>query len=341
MARMTLNVPPRDLLLVTGATGAVGPCVVNALHDSGFQIRTFSLDPPKSGIFPDETEILTGGITDPSAVRAAIHGVGAIIHLAALLHTVNPPPELREKYHRINVDGTKTVVEAAIQADVKRIVFFSTIAVYGNSCGVVLAEESPSRPETFYAQTKLAAERIVLDAKRSDGEPLGTVLRFGAIYGSRIKGNYLRLLHSLAKGRFIPIGNGSNRRTLVYDKDVGKAAVLAAQHPKAAGKVFNVSDGKYHTLNEIIAATCEALGRPQPCISLPVAPVRYAAGAFETAARLMGRQSPIGRATIDKYTEDIAVNSTRIQTELGFRPQYDLKSGWKETVTEMRKMGEL
>ena len=94
----------------------------------------------------------------------------------------------------------------------------STIAVYGPSDGCVLNEMSPTHPGTFYAQTKRAAEQIVLKAKQSDGQPLGTVLRFGAIYGPRIKGNYQRLLQSLARGRFIPIGDGSNRRTLLTKK---------------------------------------------------------------------------------------------------------------------------
>jgi UDP-glucose 4-epimerase len=84
--------------------------------------------------------------------------------MAALLHIVNPPPELCEKYERVNIGGTVTVIEAAIKADVKRVVLFSTIAAYGPSDGRVLDEMSPTHPETFYAQTKLAAEQIVLNA---------------------------------------------------------------------------------------------------------------------------------------------------------------------------------
>jgi len=202
-----------------------------------------------------------------------------------------------------------------------------------------LTEETPAKPDTFYAQTKLAAERIVLEAKRADGQPLGTVLRFAAIYGSRIKGNYPSRAsgRTVARRRFIPIGDGRNRRTLIYDRDVAKAALLAVQHPNTAGKVYNVSDGHFHTLKEIINAICQALGRKPPRISLPVYPVRWAVSILENAGRMIGYQSPIGRATIDKYTEDIAVSSQRIQTELGFKPQFDLRSGWRETVQEMRK----
>jgi UDP-glucose 4-epimerase len=330
-----------SMVLITGATGAIGPRVVHALHQAGCQIRSFSVDVPALGLFPPHVEVVIGDVTDEAAVQSAMQGVDAIIHLAALLHIVNPLPEMRKKYEHINVGGTAAVVKAAISAGVKRVVLFSTIAVYGQADGQVLNEQSPTRPDTFYAQTKLSAEQIVLNARGADGQPLGTVLRLGAVYGSRIKGNYERLTRALARHRFIPIGSGLNRRTLIYDRDVAKAALLASQHPKAAGKLYNVSDGHFHTLKEIIVAICDALGRTPPRFSIPVGPARFFAGLLEDSLQLVGRKSPIGLETIDKYTEDIAVDSQLIERELGFKPQFDLKTGWQETVQEMRRTGEL
>jgi UDP-glucose 4-epimerase len=277
-----------------------------------------------------------------------MRGVDAVVHMAALLHIVNPPPELREKYEHVNVGGTATVVEAAIKADVKSVVLFSTIAVYGPSDGRVLNEMSPTHPDTFYAQTKCVAEQIVLNARGADGKPLGAVLRLGAVYGSRIKGNYERLTRALAVGKrgtrlrhvplfpFIPVGKGLNRRTLVYDKDVGRAAALAVSHPAAAGRVFNVTDGGFHTLNEIIESICSALGRKPPRLSLPVGPTRTLIGLIEKGSHAIGIKPPVTREMIDKYTEDIAVDGSLIQKELGFAPQYDLNAGWVETVKERR-----
>ena len=313
--------------------------MVHVLSAAGYRVRTLSLDQPSKGQWSDDVETRIGDVTDKSAVQSAMQSVDAVVHLAALLHIANPPPEMREKYERINVGGTATVVEAAIEAGVKRVVLFSTIAVYGHADGCVLNEMSPTHPDTFYAQTKLAAEQLVLNARGAGGQPLGTVLRLGAVYGSRIKGNYERLTHALARHRFIPVGNGLNRRTLVYDKDVGRAAVLAVSYPAAAGRVFNVTDGKFHTLNEIIESICSALGRKPPRFSLPVGPTRALVGFIEKGCRSVGLNPPLIHEMIDKYTEDIAVSSQRIQTELGFKPQYDLRSGWQETVQEMRKMG--
>jgi UDP-glucose 4-epimerase len=270
-----------------------------------------------------------------------MRGIDAVIHLAALLHIVNPHPDLQPEYERVNVGGTAIVVEAARQAGVGRMVFFSTIAVYGGSAGGILTEDSPPRPDSFYAQTKLAAERIVLAAKRADGCPLGTVLRLGAVYGARIKGDYRRLLLALARGRFAPIGPGTNRRTLVYDGDVARGTLLAVRHPDAAGRIFNVTDGQFHTMNGIIKTLCNALGRRPPRLALPVGPVRCLIGVLEDCARSCGLQSPIVRAMVDKYTEDVAVDGQRFRRQIGFVPQYDLTAGWRETVAEMRQAGDL
>lgn len=330
-----------ERVLVTGATGAIGPGLVGLLRRQGYTVRTLSRRPPDRGLLPDEVENVIGDIADPLTVDAAVRDVTTVFHLAALLHVVDPPASMRAEYERINLAGTKTIVEAAISAGVKRLVFFSTIAVYGNSGGEILTEESPTRPSSCYAETKLAAERIVLEAQRADGRPFGTALRLGAVYGSRIKGNYHRLVRSLARGWFIPIGDGSNRRTLINDKDVANAALLVMREPVAAGQVYNVSDGEFHTLNKIIAAMCEALGRKAPALSFPERPVRVVANIVGTAARLGKRAAPINAATVAKFTEDIAVDSSRIQSEIGFRPEVDLKTGWRDAVDEMRKNGDL
>jgi len=334
-----VTVKHRPLVLVTGATGAIGPLVVNAFHAAGYSIRTLSLDPPPAGTSPEDKDVeaIIGDITDLSAVQAAMQGVESVVHLAALLHMVNPPDHLLDLYRKINVGGTKNVVESAVKANVGRILFFSTISVYGDTNGHIINEDTLPRPDTFYARTKLDAEQMVLTAKDKDGKPIGTVLRLAAVYGSRVKGNYRQLLTALERGWFFPIGRGRNRRTVIYDKDVATAAVLTLQHPAAAGRLYNVSDGRYHRLDEIIEAICRALGRIPPRLSLPAAPVRFAVGLFEDALKMIGLKPPVSRATIDKYLEDVAVDGRLIQKELGFTPGFDLTAGWEDAVREMRR----
>ena len=324
------------LALVTGATGAVGPALVWRLHEEGYRVRILTRRPSPSIALPESIQVVVGDITDDQAVRRATADAAVVFHLAAKLHINDPSPSLRAEYERVNVEGTRRLVEAARAAGVCRLVFFSTVCVYGpGQPGHVLDETSPLCPQTLYAQTKRQAEEIVLAARQEcTAVPLGVVLRLAAVYGPRIKGNYARLVAALRKGWFIPLGTGDNRRTLVYDQDVATAALLVAEHPQAAGQVYNVTDGAVHTFNDILAAICRALGRRSPRYCLPVAPVRVMAGLLEDSVRLAGRRSPIGRATIDKLLEDVAISGYKIQ-DLGFCPRFDLVTGWQETVRQM------
>jgi UDP-glucose 4-epimerase len=328
-------------VLVTGSTGALGPRVVSALLAAGRSVRTFSLAGTPTQLDGGDIDIRVGDITSAAQVRDAVHGVDSIIHLAALLHFNNPAASMRSEYERINIGGTLNILRAAREAGVRRVVFFSTIAVYGPSSApeVILDESTAVRPETMYGETKLEAERRVLDAVRPDGTLLGTVLRLGAVYGARIKGNYARLVRSLARGRFVPVGSGSNRRTLVYDRDVAKAALLAMEHPLAAGRVYNVTDGGFHPLREVISEICLALNRKPPRWALPIGPARLSLALFDAAAKTAPWRLPSGCSMLDKYLEDVAVDGSRIQRELGFVPEYDLRRGWRETVSEMRTTG--
>ena len=130
---------------------------------------------------------------------------------------------------------------------------------------------------------------------------------------------------------------------MVVNADKMGSLVTSSDDPitMGGGRVFNVTDGEFHTLNEIIKSICSALGRKPPRLSLPVGPTRTLIRLIEKGSCSIGLKPPITRAIIDKYTEDIAVDGSLIQKELGFVPQYDLSTGWREVVQEMRRMGEL
>lgn len=315
-------------VLVTGATGAIGPSLVQHLIAEGQQVRILAHRPERSELFK-AVACIQGDICNRSVLQAAVANVDTVFHLAAKLHINDPLPDLRAEYERVNVEGTRALVEAACRAGVQRLIFFSTISVYGpGQPGRSFDETSPLNPDSWYAETKARAEQIALAALPC------TVLRLVAVYGPRMKGNYVRLLRALQRGRFVMVGDGRNRRTLVHVEDACAAALLAAEHPTAVGQVYNVSDGQVHTLSQIVAAMCRAFGKSPPRVHLPITPVRWMVGALEDSFGLLGKRAPIGRATLAKWTEDIAVSAEKIQRHLGFRPRYDLLTGWRDTVAE-------
>lgn len=314
--------------LVTGAAGAIGSTLVRRLSEQGYAVRALVRRQVEG--MPAGVEVVRGDINDCQLVRQAVNGMDLVFHLAAKLHLNTPAPELKDEYFRVNVEGTRCLAQAARAAKVERLIFFSTISVYGNSQpGQLLDEEAALHADSWYAETKIEGEKIVL------AEGPSVVLRVAAVYGAQMKGNYPRLVQAIRRKRVALVGDGSNRRTLVHTEDVCGAAIAAAEETEAVGQIFNVTDGSTHTMREIIAAIAAALQQPPPKLHLPARPVRLVAGLLEDGFGLAGKKSPVNRATIDKLTEDIAVSGEKIQRRLGFQPRFNLQDGWRQTVEHM------
>jgi nucleoside-diphosphate-sugar epimerase len=327
-------------VLVTGATGAVGPALVGQLLKERHTVRILSRRPFDPSILPHGVDIHTGDITDPVAVARAAAGCEIVFHLAAKLHVNDPGSEQEAEYHHINVDGTAAIIEAGAAARVERIIFFSTIAVYGagSSTDGALSESAAPNPRSLYSRTKLAAEGLVLSASRSGG-PRGVVLRLAAVYGPNLRGNYRSLIRAMRAG-FVPqVGRGDNRRTLVFDEDVARAAILAAYHPNAVNSVFNVTDGSVHTVNDIVCAISAALRARPFVIRIPPAFARLVASVGDRTLRAAGKKSAL-RSMVEKSVEDLAVSGEHIREVLGFNPSIDLHTGWRRTLHTQSPRGE-
>ena len=328
-------------VLVTGGGGALGPPVLRAFTEAGWSVRSLSRSeaiPLGAGRAVDHVQ---GDIRDEPLVRQAMQGVDVVVHMASLLHVTDGANERAAEYRDVNVHGTEVVVGAAGDAGVARIVFTSSICVYGSFRKGLLDEESDLDPDTPYAETKREAEQVVLKGKGEVSVPEGVVLRLAAVYGPGIKGNYFRLARAVSRGRFIAVGGGANRRTLVFEEDAARAIVIAATHPKATGRVYNVTDGDYHTVAEITKAIADAFGRPTPRWAVPLSLARVVVAALESGSSALGRKPPMSRATLEKYTEEIVVSGRRMRSELGFEARCDLAEGWRRTASGMRAEGRL
>lgn len=314
--------------LVTGASGAIGPAIVAGLVADGWSVRAFVRRHEARALFPDDVDLLVGDLERRSDIVAAVDGVDVVFHLAATLHRdlPSPGPATRALYERVNVDATRALAAAARDGGVTRFVHFSTISVYGATAGGPMQDEqSRVHPESLYGETKLRGEAAALDA------PGAVVLRLAAVYGARMKGNYGRLLRAVKRGVAVGIGRGSNRRTLVHERDVVQAAVVCARSAPA-GSIYNVTDGTVHTVREIVDTIAASLNRQPLRLALPLAPTRIGVGVVEDACRLIRVHPPIRRSMVDKFVEDVAVSGARLQRELGFRPKVSLEQGWRQVV---------
>ena len=248
------------LALVTGGAGFIGSHLVEHLLESGWKVRV--LDDLSAGTQTNLAEVIgmiefiQGSITDLTTVERAVTGVEVVFHLAAKVF-VSESFEVPEEYERVNIHGTIVLLTAARKAGVRRIVFSSTCAVYGDTTELPIAESTPTRPLSPYASTKSAAE--VLGQKNSmTGGPDFTVLRYFNVYGVRqnpksaYSGVISRFADALKTGEPLTIyGDGSQTRDFIYVKDIVQANLLAALQIKQSFSIFNVGTGRETPIKDL------------------------------------------------------------------------------------------
>jgi UDP-glucose 4-epimerase len=261
----------------------------------------------------------------------------AVFHLAAMVHVEGDMPDA--EFRTVNVDGTRAVLNAAEAAHVRAFVFFSTVAVYPES-EEVFDELSPVAPCTPYGETKLAAENLVLEKRRLMRV---TILRLPVVYGPRDRGNVRRLIEAVAKRRFFIPGSGGTLKTMVFVSTVASAASLVASDPRAAGRIYVVTDATTPTLSEIVYAISNALGLKRPPPRLPLFFLLAAARFADELSALTGLRLPISVDRIRKLASSTRYNGDRIRRELGFTPQVGLDEGMSVAVagyqTDERERG--
>jgi UDP-glucose 4-epimerase len=315
-------------VLVTGATGAIAPLLVRELVNKHCEVVCLVRNIPPDNLLPASVKLVVGDLRDRQTLENASKNVEIVFHLGAKLHLNNPSEELNREYRAINVEATQNLLEFS-RPFCQKFIFFSTINVYGASDGkIIFDEKSKTNPQGIYAETKAEAEKIVLNNKN------GVVLRLAAVYGRRMKGNYPKLLNALRKGRFVFIGDAQNRRTVIHENDVVKAAILIARNPVTDGQIYNLTDGEIHTFREIVKAMCVASGKKIPQIKLPLLPIKKVFAITEKTGKFIGKDLSFGAKALEKLTEDIAVSGEKIKNEIDFHADFDLEKGWKSVVSE-------
>lgn len=326
-------------VLVTGATGAIGQILVKRLQEKGCHVRIFARHGSDVSHFSGETDIFRGNIASEKDLCNSCEGIDVIFHLAAKLHINNPLPCEEKEIFQINLDSTRLLCRAAWKKGVGRLIFFSTVNVYGISGkGHVFNENSVPNPLTAYAESKLKAEKHVLGLSHPlTGLKAGIVLRYSAVYGQNMKGNYSSLLRLAEKNFRILPGNLRNRRTLVNEEDAVEAAITAAFHPDTAGRIFNITDGTFHTLQAVYISMInhginsglhDCSARKKQIIRVPLSVLRPVLVILDHIAVLLARRAPFIHA-LNKFTEDMAVDGSLFIRTTGFKPEYIL-SGWKK-----------
>ncbi len=326
----------RQSVLVTGGTGFIGRYLVDALVRQGANVTVLSRYAAPAG--SQRHKVITGDLACPATLEGICQGMNMVFHLGGYSHAVDQPDDKSEKINRqVTVDGTRALLEQSIKAGVERFLFFSSVKAMGEGGDVCLDETAECRPVTSYGKTRLEAETFVLEAN-----PYGlstTVFRLPMVYGCGCKGNLPRMIQAVARGRFPPLPDTGNRRSMVDVRDVVQAALLAATNPLAAGKIYIVTDDQAYSTRQIYKWICQELKRPLPRWTIPLFLLRFAARAGDMVGYLSGRRFAIDTDALDKLTGSACYRSDKIRRELDYRPAYRLKRSLSEMVAEFKKIG--
>jgi len=317
---------------VTGAAGGIGSVLCQRLSESEWSVVALDVrDADTSHLSRMHgVEIVTADLRNESALQNAMYGCDTVFHLAAKVHA--PPDEPADSFKRVNVDGTRAVVNAALAAGVKKFIFFSTVGVYPET-DEILDEDSPVNPATPYAASKLAGEAIVLEQRQRMHV---TVLRLPVVYGPRDRGNVGKMISAIAKKRFVIPGNGQNIKTMVAVDNVVDAAMLCAVDPRAAGKTYIVTDAHASSLNEIATTISTLLGATPP-VSVPVLLMRTIGSVADKLRRFVNL--PVTRDQVEKLAANTRYNGERLRRELGFHPRVSLAEGLRNAMGQHPSAG--
>lgn len=312
--------------LVTGATGLLGQALTRDLLANQWRVR--GLVRVSTAGVPGGVEAVSGDVTAPGSLAAAVEDCDAVFHCAA---AVGDAVGSREMW-RVNVDGTHHMLEAAVAAGVPRFVYASSVAVYGRRSGVYPEDTPLGDPGNPYGRTKAAAEKLLLgDAPRT-----AIIVRPTNIYGPGDRHLLGRVVALLTSKRAALIDGGRGRLNLVYADDVAALMRAAAEAP-APRPIYNVTGPDRITWREFVEQLSSHLQMSPPHRDISPRTAKAIAACFEGMAALrLLRRPPLSRFAVDLVTGDRSYPIDRARVDLDFEPAIDLQEGLARVLPELR-----
>ena len=311
-------------ILVTGVSGFVGQSLIRELKLKNIRFVGIVRELPLSNI---DGVIEVSDFSIPDIWQKPLANCDVVIHLAARVHVMREVTESPLKaFLDVNLKGTLSLAEAAAKAGVKRFIYVSSIKVNGESTtNKKFIETDIPNPLDPYAISKWEAEKALRKIELETGMEV-VILRPPLIYGPGVKANFASLLKLVDKGLPLPLLAIKNRRSLIFLDNFVDAVITCITHPNAAGKTYLVSDGEDVTMAQLVKKIAVSLNKPSYLFYFPLIVIRL-------FAKLIGKSSSINR-----LTESLVIDSSRIRKELDWQPPFGIDQGLKITADAYRKI---
>lgn len=296
------------MIIVTGGSGFIGSHLCSLLSEQGKNVRIIDIAPPPMGV---KAEFVRASVLDPIRLQKLITGADAVVHLAALIDVQASVSDPFSDF-QVNAQGTLNVLEAARRADVPKVAFASSAAVYGNTTEIPVTESHPTVPLSPYGASKLAGESYVLLYNKLYGMK-NTALRMFNVYGrgqnpiSPYSGVITKFADAISEGKQPLIyGDGEQTRDFVYVDDVANAFSLALESD-GCDSPLNIGSGMETPVLDLLEKMCSLSGKtPNPKF-------------------LSARKGEIKRSCAD---------ISLAKRKIGYYPKIALEQGLKEIVAQ-------
>jgi nucleoside-diphosphate-sugar epimerase len=320
-------------VLITGATGQVGNAIARRLAADGVEVRALVRSPERARVLPEGVEPVFGDVTDAASLQAALDGTATVYHAAGI------PEQWRrdvDEFARVNVEGTRNVVEAALAAQVERFVYTSTDDVLVGAPGESFDESvvNPTPGVTPYQRSKQEADRIVV-AALDRGLP-AVFLHPAGVYGPApflVKG-LNDLLIQLARRKTPALLPGG--MAVAYSEDVADGHVRAAAQAQVGARYLLAES--FQTLTEIAEAVARAEPRAKVPRVMPLPVARAVSTVGEGVARVTGRPPMIPRSVLQFLERGSRPSGARARADLGWTPT-PFATGVDQTLAYFRQQG--
>lgn len=318
-------------IFVTGGTGFIGGEVVRQLRARGDEVVCLARSPEKAAKLVDlGCAIVSGDLGDEAAIREGMEGCDAVVHAAAM-YEVGIPVKQHPAMYDANVRGTERVLRAALEAKIPKVVYVSTVGVFGNTHREVVDEsyEHPGKEFTsYYEETKLEAHRIAKRMSAEEGLPC-TIVQPGGVYGPDDTSQIADLLEQFFAGRMPLLPFPELGICLTHVEDIA-GGILLALDKGTAGEIYVLS-GPVTTMRDAIETVAGLTDRKAPKHAMPVPLMKAMTPIGPLVGKLMGQPPNLRELISSADGVTFWASHEKASRELGYAPR-GMEEGLRQTL---------
>lgn len=308
-----------------GASGFVGTRLIDLLKQESEKYNLKNIDLLSSHFFNDITEI--GDVREQEQMDEKLKGSDIVILLAAQHRDDVSPISL---YYDTNVGGMKVTLNAMEKNGIKRLVFFSSVAVYGLNKKNP-NEEHPADPFNHYGKSKWQAEEVLQEWYKTHPDWNIDIIRPTVIFGERNRGNVYNLLKQISSGKFLMVGKGDNVKSMAYVGNIVAFVKFMIDNVTTGYNVFNYIDKPDTNMNDLVALVEKVLNKHIPSTHFPYWMGMLGGYCFDILAKITGKKFAVSSVRVKKFCAVTQFDSTKAMTS-GFEPPYTLQEGLARTL---------